>query len=147
MSGNLETTNLLLGIMAAVSLLEAITLIAIGVTMFRMYRRAATTAEAIESRYLSPMVSQLSVVLDDVKEVMTTVKADTERVEHAIQDTMVRLDDTADRMRTNVRFKTRHMVGLVRGVRAAIEEVLRSREAAYPSRNSILNTVTESTHE
>jgi hypothetical protein len=130
MSGGLETTNLLLGIMAAVSVLEAIALVAIGVTMFTMYRRVTNAAEAMESRHLSPMLAQLGAVLDDLKEITTTVKADTERVEHAIQDTMVRLDDTADRMRTNVRVKTRHMVGLVRGVRAAIEEVLRSREAA-----------------
>ncbi len=130
MPGGLETTNLLLGIMAAISLLESIALLAIGVTMFRMYRRVTTAAETMESRLLSPMATQLSDVLNDLKEITTTVKADTERVEHAIQDTMVRLDDTADRMRTNVRVKTRHMVGLVRGVRAAIEEVLRSREAA-----------------
>jgi hypothetical protein len=130
MSGELATTNLLLGIMAAVSLLEAIALVAIGVTMYTMYRRVTSGAEAIESRYLTPMVTQLAALLEDLKEITTTVKADTERVEHAIQDTMVRLDDTADRMRTNVRVKTRHMVGLVRGVRAAIEEVLRSREAA-----------------
>jgi hypothetical protein len=130
MSGSLETTNLLLGIMAAVSLLEAIALATVGIMTFRLYRRATNAAETIESRHLAPLAAQLSAVLDDLKEITTTVKADTERVEHAIQDTIVRIDDTADRMRTNVRVKTRHVVGLVRGVRAAIEEILRSREAA-----------------
>jgi hypothetical protein len=39
---NLDTTNLLLGIMAAVSLLEAILLIGVGVGAFMAYRKVTT---------------------------------------------------------------------------------------------------------
>ena len=39
MSGELGTTNLLLGIMAAVSVLEALLIIGIGVAGFMVYRR------------------------------------------------------------------------------------------------------------
>ena len=39
MAGNLGTTNLLLGIMAAVSVLEALVVIGIGVAAFMVYRR------------------------------------------------------------------------------------------------------------
>ena len=39
-AGNLDTTNLLLGIMAAVSVLEALVLIGVGVMAYRLYTQA-----------------------------------------------------------------------------------------------------------
>ncbi len=39
MAGNLATTNLLLGIMAMVSVLEALLIIGVGVAAFVVYRR------------------------------------------------------------------------------------------------------------
>ena len=41
MSGELGTTNLLLGIMAAVSVLEALVIIGMGVAGFMVYRKVA----------------------------------------------------------------------------------------------------------
>ena len=52
------------------------------------------------------------------------VKEETERVDHAIHTTMDRVDDTADRVRSNVRAKTSRIVGMVRGARVAIESML-----------------------
>ncbi len=49
------------------------------------------------------------------------MKEETERVDHAIHTTIDRVDDTADRVRSNVRAKTSRIVGFVRGVRVAIE--------------------------
>ena len=39
-AGNLDTTNLLLGIMAAVSVLEALVFIGVGVMAYRLYGQA-----------------------------------------------------------------------------------------------------------
>jgi len=39
------------------------------------------------------------------------------------------VDDTADRVRSNVRVKTSRIVGLMRGVRVALESMLNSRAA------------------
>jgi hypothetical protein len=52
------------------------------------------------------------------------VKEETERVDLAIRHTMDRVDDTAERVRSNVRAKTSRMVGFVRGLRTAIEGML-----------------------
>ena len=49
------------------------------------------------------------------------MKEETERVDHAIHTTIDRIDDTADRVRSNVRAKTSSLVGFMRGVRVAIE--------------------------
>jgi hypothetical protein len=41
---------------------------------------------------------------------------------------MAAVDDTADRVRTNVRVKTSRVVGVIRGIRVAIESMLEHRE-------------------
>jgi hypothetical protein len=130
MVGNLGTTNLLLGIMAAVSVFEALLLIGAGVAGFMVYRRVMDLVTNLEQRQVAPAMARVNAILDDVKDVSAKVKAETERVDTAIHTTMDRLDDTADRVKSNVRAKTSHLVGFVRGVRVAIEDMLRSRQSA-----------------
>jgi len=126
MDPNLGTTNLLLGIMAVVSVLEALVIIGIGVAGWMMYRRTMTLLEGLEQRHIVPLRARVDAILDDVKGVTEKVKEETNRVDHAIRTTMDRVDDTADRVRANVRAKTGRLVGFIRGVRTAIEEILRS---------------------
>jgi hypothetical protein len=129
MVGNLGTTNLLLGIMAAVSVLEALLLIGVGVAGFLVYRKVMDLVTNLEQRQVAPAMARVNAILDDVKDVSAKVKAETERVDTAIHSTIDRLDDTADRVKSNVRAKTSHLVGIVRGLRVAIEGVLRSRQS------------------
>lgn len=130
MAGNLATTNVLLGIMAAVSVFEALLLIGAGVAGFMVYRRVMDLVTNLEQRQVAPAMARVNAILDDVKDVSAKVKAETERVDTAIHTTMGRIDDTADRVRSNVRAKTSHVVGFVRGVRVAIEDMLRSGQSA-----------------
>ncbi|HYM26100.1 MAG TPA: hypothetical protein VEU08_22940, partial [Vicinamibacterales bacterium] len=106
MTGELGTTNLLLGIMAAVSVLEVLLVIGVGIAGFVVYRRVMTLVEGLESRQVAPAMVRVNAILDDVKAVSSKVKEETERVDQAIRTTMDRVDDTADRARTNVRAKT-----------------------------------------
>jgi len=131
MSGELGTTNLLLGIVAAVSVLEALVIIGMGVAGFMAYRKVMALVDGIETRQVAPAMVRVNAILDDVKTVTAKVKEETERVDHAIHTTMDRIDDTADRMRSNVRAKTSAVVGFVRGLRVAIEGMLRSRHQAH----------------
>jgi hypothetical protein len=126
MSGELATTNLMLGIMAAVSVLEALLLIGVGVGGFLVYRRVMQLVEGIEARQVAPAMARVNAILDDFKTVSTRVKDETERVDHAIHSTMGRIDDTADRVRSEVRAKTSRIVGFVRGLRVAMETMLRT---------------------
>ena len=126
MSGELGTTNLLLGIMAAVSVLEALVVIGIGVAGFLAYRKVMVLIEGIEARQVAPAMARVNAILDDVKAVSAKVKQETERVDQAIHSTMGRIDDTADRVRSNVRAKTSALVGFLRGARTAVASVLRT---------------------
>ncbi len=128
MGQELATTNLLLGIMAAVSVLEALVCIGVGVATFIAYRRVMTLVEGLEQRQVAPAMARVNSILDDVKGVTTTVKQETERVDQAIRTTMHRVDDTADRVRSNVRAKTSRLVGLIRGIRVAIQSMLEQQE-------------------
>lgn len=126
METQLGTTNLLLGIMAAVSLLEGIALIAAGVAGWSLYHKVTMLVAELESRHVAPLMSRVNIILDDVRDVTSTVKDETARVDRVIRSTVERVDDTADRVRSNVRAKTSRVVGFVRGVRVAIETMLRA---------------------
>ena len=84
--------------------------------------------EGLETRQVAPAMARVNAILDDVKEVSAKVKDETVRVDHAIHNTIDRIDDTADRVRSNVRAKTSRVVGFVRGVRVAIEGFLSTRQ-------------------
>jgi hypothetical protein len=133
MSGELGTTNLLLGIMAAVSVLEALVIIGAGIAGYMVYRKVMvlveqgmTLAQGVEARQVAPAMMRVNAILDDVKGVTAKVKEETDRVDHAIHTTIDRIDDTADRVRTNVRAKTSALAAFLRGARTAVEGMLRS---------------------
>ena len=132
MDGNLGTTNLLLGIMAVVSVLEALLLIGMSIAGFIAYRRVMEVVNVLESQHVAPAMIRVNAILDDVKGVTAKVKEETERVDHAIRTTIDRVDDTADRMRWNVRAKTSRVVGFVRGLRVALEGLLTTRHPQEP---------------
>ena|SRR5579862_3266042 len=128
MAGELGTTNLLLGIMAAVSVLEALLVVGVGIGCVMVYRRVTALVDGIETRQVTPMMIRVNGILDDVRVVTTKVKEETERVDDAIRTTIHRVDDTADRVRSNVRVRTSRVIGLVRGLRVAIESMLTTSE-------------------
>jgi hypothetical protein len=124
--GNLDTTNLLLGIMAGVSVLEALVLIGICVGGFMMYRRVMQIVEDVETRHIAPLRDKADAILEDVKTVTARVSQQTERVDHAISGTIHRVDETADRVKGSVRDRVNQAVGMVRGIRAVIMSLLGS---------------------
>jgi len=124
MTGDLGTTNLLLGIMAAVSVLEAVAIIGMGIAGYKVYSRFTELVAGLETRQVAPAMARVNAILDDVRIVTDKVKEETERVDQAIHRTIDRVDDTADRVRSNVRAKTSRVVGFVRGLRVAIEGLL-----------------------
>ena len=124
MSGNLDTTNLFLGIMAVVSVLEALVIIWAGIGGFLVYRRVTQLMTDLEARQIAPVRERVDAILADVKAVTARVSEQTERVDHAIHGTMDRVDETAHRVKDSVQEKVSSVVGIVRGIRAAIMSVL-----------------------
>ena len=120
----LHTSNTMRGIIAGVSVLEALLILGVGVAAYRVYSRVMTLVNDLEARQVAPAMARVNAILDDVKEVSSKVKDETVQVDTAIRNTMERVDDTADRVRSNVRAKTSRIVGIVRGARVALEHML-----------------------
>ena len=129
---DLHTTNVLLGIMAAVSVLEALLVIGMGVGGFLVYRRVMQLASDLEARQIAPLREKVDAILADVKTVSARVSQQTERVDHAISGTMDRVDETAERVRSSVRDKVAQATGVVRGVRAIIMSILHHESQPKP---------------
>ena len=126
---DLHTTNLLLGIMAAVSVLQGLLLIGAGVAAFVMYRRAMQLVADLEARQIAPLREKVDSILTDVQSITARVSKQSERVDQAVSGTIERVDETAARVRAGVYDRVSQAVGVVRGVRAVIISMLRSRES------------------
>ena len=133
---DLTTTNVLLGVMAAVSLLEALVVVGVGVAAWKVYRHVVDLMAGLERRHVDPAMARVNAILDDVKAVSETVKTEAERVDHAIHVTMDRVDDTAERLKKGVRAGASPVVGFVRGLRTGIEHFARLRQKAAASRTT-----------
>ena len=81
MEASLTTTNVLLGIMAAVSLLEALAVIGFFLGAFLLYRRIAHVIDGIEERRVAPTAARINAILDDIKTVTSAVKEEAGRAE------------------------------------------------------------------
>src|SRR5262245_49290091 len=103
MGSDLGTTNFLLGILATVSVLEALLFIGIGVAGFMAYRKAMQTRPELAGRQTAPAMVRANAILDDVKAVTTKVREETERVDHAVRTTIDRVDGTTSRVKANVK--------------------------------------------
>jgi hypothetical protein len=125
---NLDTTNLLLGIMAAVSVLEALLLIGVGVMAYRLYTQAMRTVREVEERQIAPLVAKVNglvirvdAILLDVKEITSVVTSRTERVDAAIRHTMDRVDETAGRVRSSMSARVNRVLSFVHVARGAVD--------------------------
>ena len=133
-AGNLDTTNLLLGIMAAVSVLEALLLVVVGVMAYRLYSRAMETVKEIEQRQVAPLVAKVNVlmakvdgVLGDIKEITARVTRQTERVDSAIDGTIDRVDETAARVKSSVVSQVGRVFAFFTGARNVMDQYFTGR--------------------
>ncbi len=126
MDGNLGTTNVLLGIMAAVSVLEALLLIGLGLGGVMIYRRVMQIVADLETRQIAPLREKVDAILADVKGITARVNQQTARVDHAINGTMERVDVTAERVKSSVSERVNQAIGVVRGIRAVLMSMLGS---------------------
>jgi uncharacterized membrane protein len=84
MATDLTTTNVFLGIIAGVSLLEALAVVGLLVGGALLYRRLMQVINAIEERQVAPAVARVNAILDDVKNVTSTVKDEAARVDRVM---------------------------------------------------------------
>jgi Asp-tRNA(Asn)/Glu-tRNA(Gln) amidotransferase B subunit len=142
---DLSTTNILLGIMAAVSLIEAAALIVAGIMGMRMYRELNEQIRTIEQRHVAPLTAKALPLLEEgrtlaeegkvlaaeakalmqsAQRIALRVEHSTSRMDEAVQDTMDKAEQAVDKVQGGVRKTAGTVIGVVRGVRTAIETFL-----------------------
>ncbi len=82
---DLTTTNVFLGIMAAVSLLEAAAVIVLLGGGVLMYRKLARLVEGIEQRQVAPVVVRVNGILDDVKVVSSVARGAADSADNGLR--------------------------------------------------------------
>jgi hypothetical protein len=122
--GDVGSLSIPLWIMAVVSILEALMVIGIGIAGYVVYSRVTTLVTDIEARQITPIREKVDAILVDVKAITARANHQAERVDHAINGTMERVDETASRVRAGVHEKVSQAAGVVRGVRAVIISML-----------------------
>jgi hypothetical protein len=136
-AGNLNTTNILLGIMAGVSLLQALVLIGAAIMGYRLYQQAMQAVRDIERRQVAPLTARVETmmlkvdgILGDVKDVTARVTSRTERVDSAIDHTIYRVDETAGHVRASIAASINRIVRLVQSATGVLTGLFGSRKAA-----------------
>jgi hypothetical protein len=81
MTVDLTTTNVLLGILATVSLLEALVVVALFAGGVFAFRRMLDAFARIEERQIAPAADRVNKILDDVKAMTDVAKRAADRAE------------------------------------------------------------------
>jgi uncharacterized protein YoxC len=129
---DLQTTNWLIGVIAVASAIQSLLLIGAAIAGYRLYSEMARTISEIEAQHVEPLRRQLDAILGDVQRITARVSDRTERVDNAINGTMDRVDETAERVKHSVRERVSRVTGIVRGIRAVIASLLTTETTHEP---------------
>jgi uncharacterized protein YoxC len=124
MPGSLDTTNTMLAIIAAVSVLQALVLVGAGIVGLKLYRTATETLRELDEKRVKPLAAKVDGILATVHQLTDRVQRRAEKVEAAIDETVGRVDHTATKVRSSVNDTVRNVSEAVTGIRSAIVNVL-----------------------
>ena len=119
---NLTTTNIWLGILAIVSLLEFAIIAVAGLLAFRMYKKAMTTLETVERVHVAPLRARVDGLLDEVQAVTNKVK----HAQESVSDALRQVAGTGSMVAGAVKSKTWPIVGLIQGLKSAANTVMKN---------------------
>jgi hypothetical protein len=129
---DLTTTNLLLGILAGVAVLQMSVLIAGGVIAWRTYNRTMDRVEALEQRVqnaVAPLAARASIIMDRLDRVAERVDHGTEKLDYALALTSHGAQVAMTAVNGNVQRTAALAAALASGGRAALR-AWRTRGAA-----------------
>jgi hypothetical protein len=118
----LQTTNVFLGIIATVSLLQFLLLVAGLVVAYRAYARLGARVQELERQSITPLLGTAADILSDLKAMTTRLNARAERFDQTMKDTGDRVQDTTDRVKSRVRAKVMPYVAFFREFRDALRD-------------------------
>lgn len=113
----LETTNFWLAIIAIVSVIQIVVLIAGAWFLYHLYAKTSKVANELESRYLMPLNTRVNRILDEAEDIAGRVKD----AETAVRNSIRHVADTGNVAVAAVRSRSWPVVGILRGIRVAMD--------------------------
>jgi hypothetical protein len=112
---SLETTNVWLAILAIVSLIEFLMIVAAGVVGYKMYRRVTAIIENIERAHIAPVRARVDAILDEVQ--MMTAKF--KHAQESVGDALEHFSGMGGVIGDAVKARAWPIRGIIAGVREA----------------------------
>ena len=125
---NLGTTNIWLGILAVVSLLEFLMILAAGLFAYKMYKQAMTTIETVERVHIAPLRARVDGILDEVQVMTDKVR----RAQDSVGDALRHVAGTGSMVAGAVKTRTWPIVGIIQGIRTAAIAVMKNGKHDHP---------------
>ena len=125
---SLTTTNVWLAILAVVSLLEFLMIVAAGFFAYKMYKQVMSTIETVERVHIAPVRARVDGILDEVQVITDKVK----HAQESVTDALRHVAGTGTMVAGAVRSKTWPIVGIIQGLKTAAT-TLRNGKKDHPS--------------
>ena len=119
---SLQTTNIWLGILAIVSLLEFLMILAAGILGFKVYREVMSTIQAIERVHIAPLRTRVDLLLDQVEIMTDTVK----HAQESVSDTLKHVTGAGTLVAGAVKAKAWPILGIIQGLKSAASAIRRN---------------------
>jgi uncharacterized protein YoxC len=119
---SLTTTNVWLGILAIVSLLEFLMIVVAGLLGYKLYKQVTTTIETMERVHIAPLRARVDGILDEVQAVTDKVKHAQESVTEALKQ----VAGTGTMVAGAVKSRTWPIIGIIQGLRTAATTVMKN---------------------
>jgi len=126
MTPDLATTNLWLAVLAVASAGQFLIIVSAAVIMFRVYKRASTSIDALEHEQIRPLLARVNVLIDDVQDI--TARART--MDDALRAKLEGVESVLHSTKTVVQDRIWPVVGVLRAMRAGLDAWLTPAPAA-----------------
>jgi hypothetical protein len=124
---SLTTTNTWLAILAVVSLIEFLMILAAGFFAYKLYSRVMVTVETVERVHIAPLRARVDGILDEVQLVTNKVK----HAQETVTDALRHVTGTGQTVAGAVKSKAWPIIGLIQGLKTAATTVLRNGKKDY----------------
>jgi len=131
---DLTMTNVWLGILAVISLIEFLMIAAVGLFAYKAYKQVMTVMDNVERMHIAPLRARVDGILDEVESITGKVRHAQDSVAAALHTATSAGSIFAD----TVKSKTWPIVSVIKGVRMAASAMLdRNGKSGYQTQSHI----------
>jgi len=117
---DLTMTNVWLGVLAVISLIEFLMIAAAGLLAYKAYRQVMTVVDNVERVHIAPLRARVDAILDEVETITGKVK----QAQNSVTAVLHGAAHAGTAVAGTVKSKTWPIIGLIRGVRVAANAIL-----------------------